>query len=178
MTDRRCKCGSLASHRQGNSWLCPKHYRFGQMRSSAKRHGKTVPSTKELEGLLCPNMRCLDCHRVMNWLGKDNQTLVVTLQHYRNGSFGFVCRSCNSRHASMDGDSFCEMPSDHKYCPSCKLIKPFSDFCVNNSRSGPMKIKSSCRQCSAKNYKNWRITNRDYYNGKQKENRAKRNASR
>ena len=46
----RCsRCGVAAARKQGHQWLCARHYRFGQMRSRAKRDGKTVPSHDDLE---------------------------------------------------------------------------------------------------------------------------------
>ncbi len=171
------RCGSPALRRQGNQYLCAKHYRFGQMRAMAKRHGKAVPSHEELERLASKGSRCADCNVTMNWLAKEGQATVLTLQHYRDGTFGFVCRSCNTRHAYMPGDSYREIPNDHKYCPRCETVKPDAAFCADNSRSGSRKLKSHCRECSSETHKQWRTKNRDYYNAKQRENRARRSAA-
>src|SRR5690242_863575 len=84
----KSSCNASASHRQGHQWLCQKHYRFGQMRAKAKQAGKSVPTTIELETLAKNGLRCGDCNLKMTWLGRENQHLVVTLQHYRDGSYG------------------------------------------------------------------------------------------
>lgn len=150
-----CRCPENSTHYQGHQWLCPKHYRYGQMRANATRHGKFSPSQSEIEEVTPSDMRCPDCSRTMNWLARDDQTLVATLQHYRDGSISIVCRSCNTRHAYMEKDSYRSMSKDHKLCPHCKTIKPLSQFGRDNGRSGPMKFKSWCRQCCSHSYKDW-----------------------
>src|SRR5688572_17101794 len=150
----RCSLPSL--RRQGHQWLCAKHYRYGQMRAHAKRHGKRVPTHSELDLLAHPENRCADCNMVMQWLGRDERVFVATLQHYRDGSLALVCRSCNSRHAAMPGDSYRGMPKDCKFCPKCLTVKPFNAFSVDSGRTGPMKLKSWCKQCSSAAVANWK----------------------
>ncbi len=60
------RCGVGAVRKQGHQWLCARHYRFGQMRSKAKRAGKTAPTDDTLESLL--GNECPDCGVVMNLL--------------------------------------------------------------------------------------------------------------
>lgn len=171
------RCGDLAVRRQGHQHLCAKHYRFGQMRVLAKRRGKAVPTHQQLEAMVRAGNCCADCSAPMNWLAEKSQTFVATLQHYRDGSFGLVCRSCNTRHAYMPGDTYRDVPKDWKFCPRCAQVKPDSDFCADNGRSGPRKLKSHCRECSHQSHTEWRIKNRDHYNAKQRERRAARSAS-
>lgn len=171
------RCYDAASHRQGHQWLCPKHYRFGQMRGKAKQRGLTVPSHEQLALLVPPGMICPECNVKMNWLARDGQTFVATLQHYRDGTFGIVCRSCNTRHAYAPGDSFRDAPNDHKFCPRCRKFRPPQDFSADNGRKGNMRRKSWCKSCSHASHTDWRIKNREYYNAKQRENRARRAAS-
>lgn len=161
MTDKNipeicARCESPSVRRQGHQNLCKKHYRFGQMRASAKRRNKLVPSHEELEKMVSDENRCLDCNSKMNWLALENQVLVVSLQHYRDGSLGLVCRSCNTRHAYMPDDTFRKIGVDEKLCPKCKIVKNVAAFCKDNSRSGLRKIKSYCRQCSKEVHRNWR----------------------
>jgi hypothetical protein len=170
----RGQCGEVATRKQGNQWLCSKHYRFGQMRSVAKRRGMHAPGDDALERLVRADMACVDCGRQMNWLAADGQATVASLQHYRDGSCGLVCRSCNTRHAYMPGDSFREMPKDRKWCPRCATAKPFSEFSADNGRSGPMKLKSWCKQCSSASHTEWQRKNREHHNTKQREYRASR----
>ena len=171
----RCDCD--ATIKQGNQPLCDKHYRFGQMRASAKRNGKVVPANEQLETFVSVGMNCPDCGVPMNWRSKDGMPTVASLQHYRSGRIGIVCLSCNVRHAAMSGDSYCDMPKDHKRCPSCLETKPEFEFYVDIGRTGPLKRKSICKQCSNEKTKQWQERNRDEYNAYQRAYRAKRKAS-
>ena len=170
-----CECD--ATIKQGNQHLCDKHYRFGQMRASAKRKSKVVPSRQQLEELVGVGMNCPDCGVQMNWRSKDGKSTVASLQHYRSGRIGIVCLSCNTRHAAMDGDSYCDMPKDSKRCPSCLDTKPALNFSVDNGRSGSLKRKSICKQCSDVKVNQWKERNRDEYNAYQRAYRAKRKES-
>jgi hypothetical protein len=162
--------------KQGNQHLCDKHYRFGQMRVSAKRNGKEVPSHASLHKMVHDQMLCPDCGTGMNWRLKGGKATVASLQHYRDGRIAIVCLSCNTRHASMDGDSYRDMPKDHKQCPSCKTIKPKTEFFADNSRTGVIRLKSSCKECSTTKVNQWRERNQDEYNALQRAYRAKRKA--
>lgn len=168
------RCDVLAVRYQGHQWLCAMHYRFGQMRSKAKRSGKSVPSHGELHALASGT--CRDCGVQMKWLAKENQATVATLQHYRDGSYALVCRSCNTRHAFMPGDSYRDIPKDHKLCPQCSTVKPLAAFSMDNGRSGPMKVKSWCKGCSSASHTQWQRNNREHYNETQREWRARRAA--
>lgn len=169
-------CNEISARKQGNQYLCAKHYRFGQMRVNAKRRGLAVPSHEQLHSLISDNLTCPDCSRKMNWLSGDGMSSVASLQHYRDGSFGIVCRSCNTRHAYMSGDTYLGIPDDHKYCPCCQISKPRSEFYCDSGRSGELKTKSYCKVCSNKSVETWRIEHREQYNEKQREYRARRKA--
>jgi len=168
------KCNLTSVIKQGRQWFCEKHYRFVSMRSGAKRSNKYVPSHDELEELFDPKMLCHDCGVKMNWRAKDGQSTVASLQHYRNGTIGIVCRSCNTRHAFMKNDDYCEMPKDHKLCPCCQLIKPLINFSSDKGRSGVAKRKSYCKSCSDISVNKWKEKNRDKYNEYQRAYRARR----
>lgn len=152
------RCEEPATIKQGNQKLCDRHYRFGQMRANAKRHGKAVPEYALLETIAVEPLSCGDCKESMVWRSRDSKSRVASLQHYRDGTFGLVCRSCNTRHAYMEGDSFRDMPKDHKLCPCCQSIRPFSEFSRDNGRTGPMKLKSWCKPCSSTSHKEWRAS--------------------
>lgn len=169
-------CGSPSSIKQGNQHLCDRHYRFGQMRANAKRHGKVVPTKDLLEGMSGSSLVCPDCGVAMNWRSVAGKATVASLQHYRDGSMNIVCRSCNTRHAFMDGDDYRAMPKDHKLCPTCNQVKPLAEFTKDNSRSGDAKRKSNCRNCADSIVKKWKENNREQYNEYQKHYRAKRKA--
>lgn len=168
------RCGDPAVRKQGHQHLCAKHYRFGQMRVRAKRDGKPVPAHAELHNMRGVDLKCPDCGVPMNWLAADGQSTVASLQHYRDGSMAIVCRSCNTRHAFMPEDSFRSMPAGHKYCPRCEKAKPFEQFSADNGRSGPLKLKSWCKQCSGASHAEWQRNNREHYNAKQRKRRAAR----
>jgi hypothetical protein len=170
------RCSIEAVIVQGRQYLCEKHYRFGQMRANAKRDSKVAPTHEQLELMITNQMLCPDCGVVMNWRSKDGRSTVASLQHYRSGRMAIVCLSCNTRHASMDGDSYCDMPKDHKQCPSCKTIKHQSSFAVDNGRSGLIKRKSICKKCSDIKVQQWKERNKDEYNAYQRAYRAKRKA--
>lgn len=167
------RCEVEAVIRQGNQWLCDKHYRFGSMRAGSKRRGKYVPSHVELEKLFDPKMLCPDCGVSMNWRAKDGQCTVATLQHYRDGTLAIVCRSCNTRHAFMKDDDYRQMPKDHKFCKKCNLIHPLKNFSKDNNRAGTMKLKSYCKSCSNSLVEKWKEKNRDKYNEYQRLQREK-----
>lgn len=150
------------------------HYRFGQMRATAKRFGKLVPTHEQLEALALKGAGCPDCYREMNWLARNGQSTVATLQHYRDGTLAIVCRSCNTRHAFMPGDTYREMPKDQKLCSACDTIKPLTEFAKDNNRAGSMKVKSCCKACSGLAAVAWRGANRDAYNAYQRKYRAER----
>ena len=170
------KCLELSVIKQGHQNLCEKHYRFLSMRVMAKKSNKSVPTYEELEQLIPKNLICQDCEIKMNWRAKNGRSTVITLQLYRDGSYGLVCLSCNTRHQHMDGDSYRTMPKDHKFCPSCKEIKHKDMYFLDSSKGGILKRKSYCNKCSTLKVKNWIERNRDEYNKKQREYRAKRKA--
>jgi hypothetical protein len=161
---------------QGHQHLCEKHYRFAQMRASAKRNGKEVPTHEELEQMSLVGMDCPDCGVRMNWRSINGKSTVASLQHYRSGRMAIVCLSCNTRHASMDGDSYCDMPKDYKRCPSCESTKHQSEFSADNGRTGLIKRKSICKSCSNEKVTQWKERKRDEYNAYQRAYRAKRKA--
>jgi hypothetical protein len=136
-------CEAEAQRSDGGQALCAMHYRFRQMRGEAKRRGKVVPTWEQLTAMAADV--CPDCGVRMNWLAVEASRTVATLQHYRDGTMALVCKSCNSRHTAMPGDSYCEMPKDHKWCGKCRLTKPFSAF---SPRSGSG-YHSYCKPCSA-----------------------------
>lgn len=161
--------------KQGNMHLCVMHYRICQMRASASRNNKFVPTREQIEQLVRDPFDCIDCFRTMNWRGVDGgKDTVASLQHYRDGSLGIVCRSCNTRHAFMPDDSYRQIDTSFKYCPTCKKVKPRSDYGIDNNRSGVIKTKSYCNSCEAKRLEKYRKENKDVYNAYQRAWRAKR----
>ena len=171
------RCNEKAVRFQGRQHLCARHYRFGQMRASAKRHGKVVPSHAALEAMVPVGMVCPDCDRKMVWFSSQDRELVASLQHYRDGQMALVCRSCNTRHAYMPDDLYRETGPGFKWCPGCEKPLPLSAFWLDSGRTGSMKNKSRCRDCGKAEITKWRTENRERYNEYQRQYRARRKAA-
>lgn len=169
-------CERDAHIRQGRIMLCAMHYRISSMRSRAKRDGKITPSREQIEFMVPSPFVCVSCERAMNWLRRDGASTQATLQHDRSGRVRIICLACNTRHAQHPGDSYYDLPEGHKRCAKCDRILPHSAFSTDRSR--PLGLKASCRECSHKSHTTWRIKNRDHYNAKQREGRARRAVSR
>ncbi len=163
MSDRTClKCLEPAIVTSRGKFLCLRHHRFKNMIAKATWNQKAVPTEECLERLFKKQgMICPDCGCTMLWSSKDQKDRVMSLQHYRSGEFGLVCVSCNSRHRDMPGDTYCDMPKDHKRCPDCKKVKPFTDFTVDISKTGRTKIRSRCRPCASQATIRWQRRNPD-----------------
>ena len=108
-------CGSDAIKRHGRNNMCEKHHRFKQMQKTAKGDKKYVPSFFELEKLVPDNMICQDCGIEMHWIDDDKRPSGAVLQHYRDGTLGIVCCSCNTKHGIMVGDSYRDVPAGHVF---------------------------------------------------------------
>ena len=99
-------CGDQAISFNGRSNLCEKHRRFIQMQKTAKSDKKYVPSLYEIEKIVPKDMSCQDCGISMHWIDNRNRSSGAILQHYRNGTLGIVCLSCNIKHGFMPGDMY------------------------------------------------------------------------
>ena len=155
-------CGDEAIQRSGKSNLCQQHARFMQMRSTAKNDSKYVPSLFELEKLVPKTMTCQDCGDKIHWVDDENRAKGAVLQHYRNGTLGITCLSCNTKHGLMPGDSYCDVPKNHKFCRSCKTIKPLSMFSLRRDSKVTYPV-SKCKPCSLAAQKDWRLKNPEKY---------------
>lgn len=164
-------CEAPAVPYKGRLQFCAKHARFRQMQVTAERFGKVVPTLEQLSAMVADV--CVDCGVRLHWLAGNERATMATLQHYRDGTLGIVCHSCNSRHASMPGDTYRDMPKDHKRCPRCELVKQFTCFSKDSARRGPMKLKSWCKACSGASRSEWVKDNKDRYNANQREYRAR-----
>lgn len=167
-------CGDEAIKRHGYSKFCAKHRRFVQMQKTAKQDGKYVPSIYEIEKITPPDMICQDCGVLMNWIDGPNRPSNAVLQHYRDGSLGITCMSCNTKHGMMPGDSYRDFPEGHKLCTACKTIKPLALFSLRKDGKKPYP-KSNCKQCDLAAHKEWRKNNPEKYKEATKRgNQAKR----
>lgn len=151
---RTCsRCAATAIRVQGRQWLCARHYRFGQMRATAKRRAKSVPTHSMLESL-ARNMTCIGCGREMVWLGSIDQSRVVSLQHDRDGTLRLLCRGCNTRHATHPGDTFYTLPRGYLRCSDCASLLAESAFARDRSR--PRGRRSYCKKCANIRHAEWR----------------------
>jgi len=167
-------CGDDATPRYHRKNMCSKHQRFMQMQSVAKNDGKYCPSIYEIEKLVPKDMVCGDCGDAMNWISADNRSKGAVLQHYRDGTLGIVCLSCNTKHGLMPGDSYCEIPNDHKLCKGCKAVKPRSMFGLRKD-SGVPYPKTKCKACNLDDQRKWRLKNPEKYKElNKKHNEAKK----
>ena len=151
-------CGNDSIKRLGRSNSCEKHHRFMQMQKTAKNDGKYVPSIYEIEKLVPIDMKCIDCNCLMHWIDNENRRHGAVLQHYRDGTLGIVCLSCNTKHGLMLGDSYRDVPVGEKFCRFCKTIKPLSMFSLRKDGKRPYPV-TKCKSCSHKALIAWRTNN-------------------
>jgi hypothetical protein len=172
------QCTSEATFVDKHRRFCNKHYRFNQMRQDSWTRHKVKHSVSELEDLLPVNMKCPRCKVDMIWRRSQSQKGIanqITIQHWNDGTIGFLCHRCNTQHGSMDDQSFQLMSLDHKYCPDCKNIKHESEFSLKSSRA-LLKRNSICNLCNGLKSKEWKSQNKDHINAYQRAYRAKRKA--
>jgi hypothetical protein len=162
-------CGDQSIKRHGRSNMCEKHHRLVGMQRVAKMDKKYVPSLYELEKLVPTDMVCRDCGITMHWIDDDNRHAGAVLQHYRDGTLGIVCLACNTKHGQMVGDSYRDLPKDHKLCTACKTIKPLSMFNLRRDGKKPYPM-SKCKACNLAAHKKWREDNPDKYKQVNKRN--------
>ena len=155
-------CGDDAIQRHGRSNLCVQHRRFIQMQKTAKQDKKYVPDIFELEKITPKNMICQDCGVLMNWIDGTQRSSGAVLQHYRDGTLGIVCMSCNARHGQMPGDSYRDAPKDQKVCGSCKTMKPLSEFHFRKDGKRPYPM-TRCKRCNLEHHQKWRLANPEKY---------------
>jgi len=174
----RCRygrsCPEPPSHICDNRPMCAKHYRFFQMKAACCKRKIANPSVSELERLLSglEDMRCPHCDRTMNWLRRDGSTTVITLQHHRDGTVGFLCMSCNSRDGGTKNGAFLRLPLDVKQCPGCLKSLPHTSFCQNKSTRDGRAVY--CRSCTAIRARNYYQKNADACRAKKRARDAER----
>lgn len=168
-------CGFDAIKLHGRANLCEKHKRFIQMQKTAKQDKKYSPSIYEIEALVPRDMKCQDCGTTMHWIDNKNRSSGAVLQHYRDGTLGIVCMSCNTKHGQMPGDSYRDVPAGHKLCVCCKTIKPLSLFSKRRDGKVPYPL-SKCKQCMADALKKWREKNPEKYKAVNKKHNDLRKA--
>jgi len=154
---------------------CDKHYRFFQMRGSAKRRGKEIPTFEQINQMFAGinNMICPICDRTMVWLKKNGNE--ITLQHDLSGKMKSICSSCNSRHSQYPGDSFYTLDPNFKVCNDCNKSLPTTEF-HSEKHLKYIPVKSYCKKCGNIRKMLWQSKNRYRYNAWHREYRARRKA--
>jgi hypothetical protein len=146
------------------------------MRGGARRAGKAVPDVAVLEQLT-RSMICPDCFTIMVWRQAEDPKRVASIQHYRDGRIAVVCMSCNSRHANMPGDTYQQLPDDHKFCQRCKTVKHKDAFpFASESRGGVHGKYAYCHPCALDRSNQWKREHRDRYNACQRARYAEKKA--
>jgi hypothetical protein len=143
-----CKrCGDLRVRINSSVVGCKRCWRFRYMRICATKYNKVVPSIDALDEMEASLVRfqCPHCSRQMNWLAREGESTVVTLQHYRDGRMGLICRACNTKHAKMPEQVFLSLRDGQKWCPACKTVKALSGFYA--SAHTKEKVTSVCKPC-------------------------------
>lgn len=167
----------MPTRKAGNQWLCAKHYRFKQMRASAKSRGKYQPTWNELESLN-KSMACPDCSRAMGWFRSSHGNAVISLQHYTDGTLALVCLRCNVQHGRMPGDSWRDLPAGQKLCQKCGIVKPDEQFNVDSRASAVKKRATSCKACMLKTGAAWASRNPEKVRAIARKSMAKSRAKR
>lgn len=145
-------CARCDKPRYLNNSYCKKHARFVAMRACARRRGKHEPSMEEMERIAdgLDGMKCPDCGIVMLWKSRRFRVL-ATLQHYRDGSIGIVCHTCNVRHSRLPGDVYRELEAGQKFCCMCERRMPLTSFYPENrnatAKHGEASYGAYCKEC-------------------------------
>lgn len=143
------RCGAFAFRARGKSAYCLKHHRFHQMRKEAKSRGLLVPTWQQLEWLLPVDMVCHECDEPMIWTapaGSTSRGATISLQHYRDGSFGLIHHRCNVIHGKLTvlGEHD-RLPEGMKACPRCEKILSIESFRESHCR--PSGREAYCLDC-------------------------------
>lgn len=174
-----CKrCDRPPVRRRGRLlWLCEKHARFMQMRTTAKSDKKAVPSIDELEQMLeaiggRDKPVCPTCSRDMVWIAERGaMSCLLTLQHDRSGLMRFLCHRCNTKHAMDLEDDFYGLPAGHKRCNTCRLVKPVELFWKSPRATTGRRAK--CRPCELVSLRRYQAFNRERINAQRRARRVK-----
>lgn len=137
-----------------------KRKRFYYMQYDSKKRGKEAPTLEQLELMLSKldNMKCPHCGVTMCWLIEESMKNVITIQHYKDGSMGLICATCNKRLAFYDEP----IPEGHKRCSKCEKILTIDNFTkYSRSRDGRLGV---CKKCRYEQYSSWALINREHIN--------------
>lgn len=71
-------------------------FRARRMIYGARKYNKYYPDFEILRQMLHDNRLCPVCGKIMLWKAGKLKADVATLQHYKDGSIGIMCHSCNT----------------------------------------------------------------------------------
>jgi hypothetical protein len=129
-----------------------------EMVNAARKSGKVIPQHSWLASEWPIEMQCPVCDVDMS-CDSSNKTNKITLQHWQDGTLGFICYSCNISHGNMsrkysDADRRIMVAGHAKkmgylYCTCCDQIRVKKSFSRNRSRKTG--YEAWCKPCSSKN---------------------------
>jgi hypothetical protein len=108
MCRSECTTG-LPDVRKHDRALCMQCWRLRQAKNMAQSSNKAIPTWDEMQAAVPADMLCPCCgvemtlHRDISGLAR-----VMSLQHWQDGSIGWVCFSCNSRMQKGNEDAWVE----------------------------------------------------------------------
>lgn len=132
--------------------------RLRLMRYASRQRGKAVPSLDRLQAIAdaLVDGECPICKRVMIWSGKVASA--ATIQHDASGAIRIICKSCNSKHAQLPGDTFYDLKPGELFCHRCNSVKAESEF-FRDGRCRPRGRASWCKSCKTLATYEWRKKN-------------------
>ena len=120
------------------------------------------------------NPKCPKCNKEMIWHSKyGKRSDVITIQHWEDGSLGFLCLACNNKHGASSNKNILDIAKNKKWCAKCKQIKEKIKF--NNLHSSHDGKDRLCKECRNK----YRIKTKEHMKQYQKiynlKNKEKKN---
>lgn len=130
---------------------CDKHIRFSWMTSRCRKKYNQKLSIYQINDIFNNQFSdndiiCPTCNKKMIWNKKYGENSdVISIQHWEDGSISFICMNCNNRHGHSSNKNILYIDIDNKWCPRCKNIKNKSYFNKCNKKKD--KLQSICRKC-------------------------------
>ena len=132
-----CVDVGVKSHASGRQRYCEYHSRVLQMVGSSNKRYGTKLTMDQVESLLTQfisenGMTCSACRCSMRLSGQAyGISNTISIQHWEDGSMGFLCCGCNGRH----GKGSFDIPVGKRKCLECSKILSLSKFVKDASRN-------------------------------------------
>lgn len=128
---------------------CLFHSRMHNMMANANRRHSPKISMGQIENLYhkyfsdSDQPTCQGCDKTMILSSHYGPlTDVLSLQHWEDGSLGFLCHSCNAKHGNYP--EVFNIAEGYKLCTKCSMVKPHDEFYYNKTAAAP---SASCKEC-------------------------------